>query len=186
MFPESALEFVPSFPAWVEGMLAVPVVELLAALARMLVEVVLAASVCQLVEMVVLGLVGSERQLVEVEPPELAGMEMGAVAALAVMALPDTLNFLRMPTHFRNQTRVEAVVFDNPDSHLEASYFDKANFVAEVGEVASDNPNFLQNRAVEVGAVVYQFDKNLCWCLRCNVVVLAHSVPIRQLVHCFG
>lgn len=154
-------------------MLAVPVVELLAALVRKPVEVVLVASVCQLVEMVVLGLVGSERQLAEVELPVLAGMEMGAEAALAAMVLPDTLNSHRMPTHFRNQTRVEAVVFDNPDSHLEASYFDKANFVAVavVGAVVSDNPKFLQNRAVEVGAVVYQFDKNLCWCLRCNVVV---------------
>lgn len=168
-------------------MLAAPVGEQLAALVRKPVEGVLVASVCQLVEMVVLGLVESERQLAEVEPPVLAGMEMEAVAALAAMVLPDTLNSLRMPTHFRNQTRVvETVVFDNPDSHLEASYFDKANFVAVVGAVVSDNPKFLQHRAVEVGAVVYQFDKNLCWCLRCNVVVLAHSVPIRQLVHCFG
>lgn len=149
------VEFVPSFPAWVERVLAAPVGELLAALVRKPVEGVLVASVCQLVEMVVLGLVGSERQLAEVELPVLAGMEMGAEVALAAMVLPDTLNFLRMPTHFRNQTRVEAVVFDTPDSHLEASYFDKANFVAEVGAVASDNPNFLQNRAVEEVAVVY-------------------------------
>lgn len=82
--------------------LAAPVGEQLAALVRKPVEVVLVASVCQLVEMVVLGLVESERQLAEVEPPELAGMEMGAEAALAVMALPDTLNSLRMSTHFRN------------------------------------------------------------------------------------
>lgn len=166
MFPESALElveFVPSFPAWVEeGMLAVPVVELLAALARMLVEVVLAASVCQRVEMEAVVLVALVPQPAEAVVSELVGME---TEVLAVMALPDTL------THFRNQTRVAAVVFDNPDSHLEASYFDKANFVAVVGAVVSDNPKFHQNRAVEVGAVVYQFDKNLCWCLRCNVVV---------------
>lgn len=63
------------------------------------------------------------------------------------------------------------MVFDNPDSHLEASYFDKANFVAVVGAVVSDNPKFLQNRAVEAGVVVYQFDKNLRWGSRCNVVV---------------
>lgn len=167
-------------------MLAAPVGEQLAALVQKPVEVVLVASVCQLVEMVVLGLVGSERQLAEVELPVLAGMEMGAEAALAAMVLPDTLNFLRMPTHFRNQTRVEAVVFDNPDSHLEASYFDKANFVAEVGEVVSDNPNFLRDKAAEGVAVVYWFDKNLRWDSHCNVVVLAHSVPKRQLVHCFG
>lgn len=133
--------------------MAVPVVEPLAALARMLVEMVLAASVCQLVEMVVLGLVALGHRLAEVESPE--WVEMETVAVLAVMALPDTLNFLLLSTPFRNQTRVEAVVFDSPDSLLEASHFDKANFVAEVGAVVSDNPNFLQNRAAEGEAVVY-------------------------------
>lgn len=181
MFPESALElveFVPSFPAWVEeGMLAVPVVELLAALARMLVEVVLAASVCQRVEMEAVVLVALVPQPAEAVVSELVGME---TEVLAVMALPDTL------THFRNQTRLVAVVFDNPDFLLEASHFDKANFVAEVGAVVSDNPNFLRDKAAEGGAVVYWFDKNLRWDSHCNVVVLAHSVPIRLLVHCFG
>lgn len=129
-----------------------PVVEPLAALARMLVEVVLAASVCQLVEMVVLGLVALGHRLAEVESPE--WVEMETVAVLAVMALPDTLNFLLLSTHFRNQTGVEAVVFDSPDSHLEGSYFDKGSSAEEVGAVF-DKRNSLQNRAAEGEAVVY-------------------------------